>query len=68
MLKGVPYRSLAFKYGRDFIYHHKAYNDVVKEIQYQEMKEKNKHKVTDLNQEFDYDIPMFESLLKDTII
>lgn len=68
MLKGVPYRSLAFKYGRDFIYHHKAYNDVVKEIKYQEMKEINKHKVNDLNQEFDYDIPMFESLLKDTII
>lgn len=68
MLTGVPFRAMAYKYGRDFIYHYKQYCDVVKSIQEQERRKQN-----DLNSHYDYegendyDVPMFESLLKDTI-
>ena len=69
LLNGLSFRSLSYKYGRDFIYHYKAYIEVVKSIQLQERKEKNNinFQANGYIGENDYDVPMFESLLKDTI-
>lgn len=36
MIRGLSYRALAFKYGRDFIYHFKQFDEIVKNIKTQE--------------------------------
>lgn len=36
ILSGIPYRTLAMKYGRDYIYHAKQYDDIAQKIRIEE--------------------------------